>query len=485
MARLSMDRRARSNSRGQILPLFALLLTAMLLMSSLVLDASSALLLRRQYQSAADAAAMAAVNVSLFVGNHCAASLVAAKTAATNSVALNLPGYTGTVGVTCPTAAPYANIAVQVTLSGSSPGFFSRVVGINSFAVSTTATAVNGQIIGPAYSVVVLDPGPPTTSTGCPSVLFHGNLTAQFEGSLSVNSSCTSGPNQALNADGNSGSITFVPGAGASVVGGYVDIHHLFVVPPTTGAQPNPDPLSWLPTPGVPTTLGTSTNCTGSTSDKIYHPGNYPTGIQVSTSDRAFLMPGLYYLSNTPAKGGLQVTSSAQLYAVNSGFTPADCKAAAWPSVAGSAAADAANALKWGANCTIVGGCGVLFVNAAENNKGDISVAGGATTMVLPYQPSALVPPGVTVYKNVLIWQLGLPYYQPVISLQGGGAAYLTGGLYAPRAKISMSGGSGGSGGNLTIQFVSYDLELGGNPTFHFVYRDELLPHPLGYGLVK
>src|SRR5450759_804968 len=211
MARLSMDRRGRSDSRGQILPLFALFLTAMLLMSSLLLDGASALLLKREYQSAADAAALAGVSAPGFQDNGCSASLGSATTTAKASVHVNLPKYDLTkVVVTCPTAAPYTNIALQVSLSGTSPGFFSKLAGIPLFAVSTTATAVNGQIIGPAYSVVVLDPGPPTTSTGCPSVLFHGNLTAQFEGSLSVNSSCTSGPNQALNADGNAGSITFV-----------------------------------------------------------------------------------------------------------------------------------------------------------------------------------------------------------------------------------------------------------------------------------
>jgi hypothetical protein len=32
----------------------------------------------------------------------------------------------------------------------------------------------------------------------------------------------------------------------------------------------------------------------------------------------------------------------------------------------------------------------------------------------------------------------------------------MTGGVYAPKATVSMGGGAGGTGGNLTIQFISW-----------------------------
>jgi hypothetical protein len=467
MARLLMGRRARSSSRGQILPLFVIFLTAMLLMMSLVLDASSALLMRRGYQSAADAAAMAAANVSGFGSKGCAASVGAATTAAGNSVAANLPGYAGPITVSCVTTGPYAGIAVQVSLSGASPGFFSRVVGINSFAVNTTATAINGQLTGGKYSVMLLDP------TGCSSASFQGSFTANFEGSLYVDSSCpTTSSNAALLTGGNSGSVTFAPGTGAYVVGGYRDAHTppMFAVPPVTGVQPISDQLAvGLGTPSVPADAPTPTSC--GSSDKIFSPGNYPSGIQLKNSERGFLLPGLYYMQNTPANGGLSLQASAELYSVNSGFLPANCAAVITTTSSG------VTTSTWSNYCTAASGCGVLIVNAAQNNKGAISVAGGAVTMLMPYQP------GVKAYQNLLIWQLGGTYSQPTVALQGGGAANLTGGLYAPAATVNMGGGAGGSGGNLTIQFIAWDLVLQGTPTFDFVYNTDAFPRPMGYGL--
>lgn len=51
----------------------------------------------------------------------------------------------------------------------------------------------------------------------------------------------------------------------------------------------------------------------------------------------------------------------------------------------------------------------------------------------------------------------------------------LRGTVYAPSAKVRMGGNSGGSGGNpvnLTLQFISWDLEFSGNSAFHFYFRD-------------
>jgi hypothetical protein len=65
----------------------------------------------------------------------------------------------------------------------------------------------------------------------------------------------------------------------------------------------------------------------------------------------------------------------------------------------------------------------------------------------------------------------------------------LGGTIYAPNAIAVMQGSGGGSGGtsdaNLAIQFITYDLQLGGNPVFHFVDRvGDATPVP-DYGLVQ
>ena len=474
-----MERRARSNSRGQILPLFALFLTAMLLMSSLLLDGASALLLRREYQSAADAAALAGASASGFQDNGCALSLGAATSAAKDSIKANLPTYDLTkVVVTCPTAAPYTDIALRVSLSGTSPGLFSQVAGIPTFAVSTSATAINGSITGGKYSVTLLDP------TGCSSGSFQGSFTAKFEGSLYVDSNCpTTSSNAALLTGGNSGSITFAAGTGAYVRGGYKDAHTppMFSPPPTTGVGLIDDPFVGITipaVPGAPTASPNPQNCT-SGSGKIYSPGLYPGGISVSGT--AFLMPGIYYMTHDSAhggSGGLQVPNNGALYSVKSSFDKTKCS----------------DPTLWADYCPATGSdCGVLIVNAATDaGKDTIAVTGSATFKVRPYKPSLLVPPGVKAYDNFLLWQLasanqsGTPLLaQPDVNLQGGGNVEMTGGVYAPKAKVVMGGGAGGSGGNLTIQFISWDLQLQGTPDFHFYYSSDAFPRPMGYGLVQ
>jgi hypothetical protein len=465
MARLSMDRRARSNSRGQILPLFALVLTAMLLMSSLLLDGASALLLKREYQSAADAAALAGASASGFQDNGCTLSLGSATTAAQASVHANLPKYDLTkVVVTCPEDPIYEDIAVQVSLSGTSPGFFSQVAGISSFAVRTSATAINGPITPGKYSVELLDP------TGCASANFAGNVSAIFHGALFVNSNCSSTTKGALDSSGGSGSISFVGDAKAIVVG--------TVTGPKIDSSliqkgaPGGDPLSLTP-PDL-TKLVTDppqTNCPGG--DKIYSPGIYSHGIQLGSKERAFLLPGIYYLNNTSSAGGIQVPAQAQLYSVNTGFDTGSCKA--WPSSTDPTTMKA----DWATRCT-AGQCGVLIVNNPANAKGDINVQAGGATFLLPYVP------GVAAYKNLLIWQLKSASYQAVISLQGGSAASLTGGVYAPTATVSMGGnGASTASGDLTIQFICWDLSLNGNPYFNFLYNSDAFPKAQGYGLVQ
>jgi hypothetical protein len=78
-------------------------------------------------------------------------------------------------------------------------------------------------------------------------------------------------------------------------------------------------------------------------------------------------------------------------------------------------------------------------------------------------------------------------YAQPEVQLSGGGTVDLSGTVYAPSAKVTLNGGSGGSGGatDVTLQFVSWDLELGGTSSFIFRYRTEKFAKPTDYGLIK
>ena len=53
---------------------------------------------------------------------------------------------------------------------------------------------------------------------------------------------------------------------------------------------------------------------------------------------------------------------------------------------------------------------------------------------------------------------------------------------------VSMGGTSGGSGGgpvDLTLQFITYDLEFHGNTAFHFYYVEADFARPTDYGLIN
>jgi hypothetical protein len=47
------------------------------------------------------------------------------------------------------------------------------------------------------------------------------------------------------------------------------------------------------------------------------------------------------------------------------------------------------------------------------------------------------------------------------------------------------SGGSGGGSVELLLQFISWDLEMSGNSTFHFFYNDSETTPWKDYGLVQ
>ena len=47
------------------------------------------------------------------------------------------------------------------------------------------------------------------------------------------------------------------------------------------------------------------------------------------------------------------------------------------------------------------------------------------------------------------------------------------------------SGGAGGSNVELTLQFISWDLQFNGNIGFHFYYQSDEFAQLTDYGLVK
>ncbi|HYN68884.1 MAG TPA: pilus assembly protein TadG-related protein, partial [Candidatus Eisenbacteria bacterium] len=156
--------RAARRDAGQILVLFCLSMVAMLVALALLYDGARALVLRRQLQNAADAAALAGANViSSGTTPGCLNSGVirtAVATAAKDSVKTNLGWSDATVAsnvvVSCPTDAWLRNLAVTVAINDTAPTYFGRIAGSSNLAVGASGTAVNGSLPPGRFSVVEL-----------------------------------------------------------------------------------------------------------------------------------------------------------------------------------------------------------------------------------------------------------------------------------------------------------------------------------------
>jgi len=472
--------RARSTDepRGQVLVIVAVVFIAMMAFLALLLDGANGMLTRREMQDAGDAAVLAGANV-IQVGSPrgCSATPGGAPRASValavrTSLTANLTWYdAATAAITCP--AGFENQAVAVDMTTVAPQFFGGVIG-GQIRVSTRSAAVNRVITGTEYSIVQLDPGNqswPNGRRGCPSVLMSGGPTVVLQATMQVNSSCTTANGGALSTNGSGGSLTMQNGYPIQLVGGYAAGSMTISPTPITGAAAIADPLAKLPpveTTGM--TVRSTSKVTLSNQTRIFEPGIYRGGIELRNSSVALLRPGIYVFEG----GGLDVGSQAKVLSI-------------------AASVSTPNYANWAGDCPI-DLCGVLLYNTSgAAAMGPISIAAGATIKLRAYDPDALTGGGIADFENLLIWQAANPvptnsYAQPMLALKGGGNIDIRGTVYAPSAKVEMGGNSGGSGGdtvNVTLQFISWDLEFRGNSAFTFYFNDAEFVRPLDYGLVE
>ena len=127
------------DERGQILVLFTLCLVALLGFAGLALDGGSVYAQRRQQQTAADLAALGAANDYLISGDATQATTRARTIAAAN-------GFTqGVSGSVIDVALDTSNgIRVTVGVGGDHRNSIVGILGMPSWRVSTTATALAG-----------------------------------------------------------------------------------------------------------------------------------------------------------------------------------------------------------------------------------------------------------------------------------------------------------------------------------------------------
>jgi Flp pilus assembly protein TadG len=133
LARLARLTGRLKNESGAILALTAILMIVFIGMAALAIDVGSFYQAQKHAQSAADAAALAAVN-------DLPTSPALATTAADNYVAQNYPGASTPV-VTYP-----STTQIKVVVNAVTPSFFGQIFGITQANVS--ATAIAGQPVG-------------------------------------------------------------------------------------------------------------------------------------------------------------------------------------------------------------------------------------------------------------------------------------------------------------------------------------------------
>jgi hypothetical protein len=462
--------------RGQVLVIVAVAFTVMLAFLALLFDGANGMSMRRDMQNAADAAALAGANViQSGTPRGCAATPGGAPRAVVanairSNLAANLPWFdAATATISCPNG--YENQAVSVGLTAAAPSFFGGMVG-GDITVATHSAAVNRLKTVSRYSVVQLDPGNqswPNGRRGCPSVLLSGGPTVTLQATMHINSTCTATNGGALSTNGSAATLTMQNGAPIRVVGGYAAGSLTISPAPVTGVSSIADPLAELPpvqTSGM--TVRQTSRLVLNNETRVLEPGVYRGGVELRNSSIALLRPGIFVF----AGGGLAVGAQASVLAV---------------------AASVSTPGTWATDCP-VNSCGVMLYNTSGSAAmGQLSVAAGSTLRLRAYDPDALVGGGVPDYENILIWQDAapvptIPYAQPTVLLSGGGSVDIRGTVYAPSAKVEMSGNSGGSGGdpvNLTLQFISWDLEFRGNSAFTFYFNDDEFARPIDYGLVE
>jgi Putative Flp pilus-assembly TadE/G-like len=157
---------------GQALLMTVLFLAGLLGMAALVLDVGSWFREKRQLQATADAAALAGAQV--LPGSPASATALAVKFADANGGGVSSSGVSISSGLS-------ANDTITVQAKSTSPGFFSRVLGVDvvDIGASAAARAALPQEAMYAAPMVVSDKHPLLKGGGCPC--FGDETTLPFD----------------------------------------------------------------------------------------------------------------------------------------------------------------------------------------------------------------------------------------------------------------------------------------------------------------
>jgi hypothetical protein len=451
-----MISRPENRRRGNLTMLVALLTLPVAGMMALTLDGGLLMDRRRQCQTAADLAALAAAT-DLYTNwntNAGADPNGTAKTSALNNAKAN--GFDNTTGNTVTVnfnPSTYAGgqwkgstIPVgycEVIINYTQARFFSAIWGQSGLSVQARAVARTSYSAAEP-GILLLDP----TSKGSLNVTGNGGVVITGNGDVVVDSTNSEGGlvtgNGSISAaayyfSGATGYHTSGNGAFLNSATGQYDASIMHSDVPKT-----PDPLAALPVPTMPSVAtlpnGTKANSGVSWSGNNNYgavngtltlsPGTYTGGISVSGNGNLVLQPGIYYMEG----GGFSLSGNANV------------------SVSGPSSADT--------------GSGVLLYNAPNGNSDTISISGNGSV--------TLPAPTTGTYKQISIFQARAS--SAAISITGNGGININGTFYAAGAALNITGNGGLQNGtpkdSIGAQYISKDMKLTGNGSFNIVYSN-------------
>jgi len=296
----------RKSESGQVIPLVALSLTVLMGAGGMAVDHGYFQYTQRQQQNAADSAAIGgAQSLSVPGCNNPGIATAAAQSDAASN------GFASGVTVSNPPASgAYSSnpCAVQVTVQGAYPKFFTRIFGGSSnLAESTTATAL--LVNNSSNSVVLLG----------------SNLTSNFTSNI-TGSGITISTNGTITCGSNTINVAAIGYAGSPPSCTNAKFPSATPAPQVPVANPCPEIAGCNYLANNPPS---TTNCSSlkANMNDTLSPGCY-NAFTVGGCGTVKLNPGLYVLNGTSSMAGTSFTGSGVTFYVTSNATPPDFSSA-------------------------------------------------------------------------------------------------------------------------------------------------------------
>jgi hypothetical protein len=495
------------SDRGQAMVIVAFSLVVLLGIAALVVDVGLSWIMRRDEQNAADPGSIAAARYieegdspATRAKMHTAACFYAQQNDyfTDDNAMCDAARAAGDLQVLWPPAGPLAGQfagdpdKVLVVIRDQHPSFFGQIFGHDFASVATGAVSARGTDSGNSNSLVALDP------TTCGAGHIHGNADITIEpvenpdtgepfsgGYVHINSACDGGTFDDACGNG-SGGFHHGGNAGAELIAPHMYINGTcqasggsVPTPVTEGAPQIGDPLASLNGPrqdlypagqcpnnaGVYETMNpTWAGCDVRRNSVTLTPGVYWGGWSFTgSSTQVTLQPGIYII----AGGGINVAGQAAIDTVGDGSgNPARVMIFSTDNTMDPTCADDIATARAG---------GTTFEDRCVQGQLKLAGQGSVSLWGLATGP----------WRGMLIWQDGDGSNPDApVELSGSGALNLAGTIYAPAARVKITGNGTAVGTRLAVQVISWQWDVGGEGDLFMPYDPSQLYHITQRGLV-